>query len=221
MCDPSSFSSVGPAAPTTSPARSCDGAGPGAVSARRRSRARRDQILEGARTCFRQAGFHGASMSSIARQAGLSVGQIYRDFANKEALIEAAAVVEVEMAFRRIEAALTKPVGRGALISNIETALEELAALARHGLFHETSAEAARNGRLALALEAVYAQRRTRLEALIQNISPRSASAGDFNARLDAICLMIEGCHSQLARDPDRSLRSFAPILGRLILSAD
>lgn len=32
---------------------------------------------------------HGASVADIAREAGLSVGQLYRIFASKEAIIEA------------------------------------------------------------------------------------------------------------------------------------
>ena len=40
------------------------------------------------RACFRASGFHAASMSQIASEAGLSVGQIYRYFSNKDAIIE-------------------------------------------------------------------------------------------------------------------------------------
>lgn len=50
--------------------------------------ARRDQIIAAARICFRKHGFHGAGMAEIAKLSQLSVGQIYRYFANKEAIIE-------------------------------------------------------------------------------------------------------------------------------------
>ncbi|QWA13899.1 TetR/AcrR family transcriptional regulator [Sodalis ligni] len=49
---------------------------------------RRDQIIAAARICFRQHGFHGAGMAEIASLSRLSVGQIYRYFTNKEAIIE-------------------------------------------------------------------------------------------------------------------------------------
>lgn len=39
--------------------------------------------------CFAEKGLHGASVADIAREAGLSVGQLYRIFASKEAIIEA------------------------------------------------------------------------------------------------------------------------------------
>ncbi|MFG0516106.1 TetR/AcrR family transcriptional regulator [Kluyvera intermedia] len=54
-----------------------------------RQKARQDDILTAARRCFRQSGFHAASMSKIAAEAKLSVGQIYREFSNKDAIIEA------------------------------------------------------------------------------------------------------------------------------------
>src|ERR1700751_4700643 len=58
--------------------------------------ARRQQILDAACECVRKAGFHGASMAEIAQAAGLSVGQIYRYFENKEAII--AAIVAQDLA---------------------------------------------------------------------------------------------------------------------------
>jgi TetR/AcrR family transcriptional regulator, repressor for uid operon len=52
---------------------------------------RRVQILEAAMVCFAKHGFHQASMHDISAEAGISVGLIYRYFANKEAVIAAMA----------------------------------------------------------------------------------------------------------------------------------
>ena len=52
---------------------------------------RRAQILEAAMICFAKRGFHQASMHDISAEAGISVGLIYRYFANKEAVISAMA----------------------------------------------------------------------------------------------------------------------------------
>ncbi|WP_018152348.1 TetR/AcrR family transcriptional regulator [Leeia oryzae] len=54
-----------------------------------RNEQRCEQILAAASTCFRQYGFHKASMSIIAKAAGMSVGHIYHYFENKEAIITA------------------------------------------------------------------------------------------------------------------------------------
>lgn len=58
------------------------------VSQQERHQMRQDEIIVAARRCFRASGFHAASMSQIALEAQLSVGQIYRYFASKDAIIE-------------------------------------------------------------------------------------------------------------------------------------
>src|SRR3954468_15736166 len=52
---------------------------------------RRAQILDAAIICFAKRGFHQTSMHDISAEAGISVGLIYRYFANKEAVIAAMA----------------------------------------------------------------------------------------------------------------------------------
>ena len=52
---------------------------------------RRAQILDAAIVCFAKRGFHQTSMHDISAEAGISVGLIYRYFANKEAVIAAMA----------------------------------------------------------------------------------------------------------------------------------
>src|SRR5213592_4304586 len=49
------------------------------------------QILDAALVCFAKRGFHQASMHDISTEAGISVGLIYRYFANKDAVISAMA----------------------------------------------------------------------------------------------------------------------------------
>ena len=52
---------------------------------------RKTQILDAAIRCFARRGFHLTSMHDISAEAGISVGLIYRYFANKEAVISAMA----------------------------------------------------------------------------------------------------------------------------------
>ena len=62
---------------------------------------RRDQLLEAAEQCFIERGFHRATIQDIASAAGVSLGLLYRYYANKEAVIialaerERAAVIEL------------------------------------------------------------------------------------------------------------------------------
>src|SRR3546814_15189079 len=61
-----------------------------------RSAARRQHILDTTRDLFVKRGFHQTGMAQIASSSGIAVGQIYRDFANKEAII--AAICETDLA---------------------------------------------------------------------------------------------------------------------------
>jgi AcrR family transcriptional regulator len=53
--------------------------------------ARRQQILDAARTCFLRNGFHATSMQDIIAEAGLSVGAVYRYFGSKNEIVAAIA----------------------------------------------------------------------------------------------------------------------------------
>jgi AcrR family transcriptional regulator len=53
--------------------------------------ARRRQIIDAAIVCFARDGFHRATMRDVCREAGLSLGAVYRYFAGKDEIIEAIA----------------------------------------------------------------------------------------------------------------------------------
>ena len=57
---------------------------------------RRMQILDAAKRCFRNRGFHQTTLRDIAHEFGMSVGHIYNYFESKEAIIEA--LVEMQTA---------------------------------------------------------------------------------------------------------------------------
>lgn len=54
--------------------------------------ARRQQILDGARSCFTRNGFHATSMQDVFKEVGLSAGAVYRYFPSKDELIKAVAM---------------------------------------------------------------------------------------------------------------------------------
>ncbi|GGK37562.1 TetR/AcrR family transcriptional regulator [Salinarimonas ramus] len=68
---------------------------------------RRVAILDAAEACFARTGFHRTTMQDIAGEAGMSVGNLYRYFANKDAVIIALGErdrMEVAQDFRQLEA---------------------------------------------------------------------------------------------------------------------
>ncbi|MCE2575508.1 TetR/AcrR family transcriptional regulator [Komagataeibacter sp. FNDCR2] len=71
------------------------------------SAAKRQQILAGAARVFAEKGYEGASMSGIARDAGVSKGTLYNYFDSKatlfSAFVEQCACEKLPLLFRRID----------------------------------------------------------------------------------------------------------------------
>ena len=61
-----------------------------------------ERMLSAAEQVFAEAGYSGATMASIAQRAGISTGNIYRYFDNKEALFSAILPDAFAHAFRRL-----------------------------------------------------------------------------------------------------------------------
>jgi AcrR family transcriptional regulator len=74
-----------------------------------KAEARRAQILAAAEKCFREHGFHNASISRICKQAGMSPGHVYHYFENKEAIIEGIVRRKVNDILDRVEALRVAP----------------------------------------------------------------------------------------------------------------
>lgn len=65
---------------------------------------RRQEIIAAAEQCFLKRGFHQTSMQNIAAASGLSMGLLYRYFANKEAIITAVAQQDQDAALAAVAA---------------------------------------------------------------------------------------------------------------------
>jgi AcrR family transcriptional regulator len=170
-----------------------------------RSETRRQQVLEAALACFRQHGFHGASMSEISKTAGMSVGHIYHYFENKEAII--GAIVEQDIA--DIATIFEE-------ISREDDILSAMMARADHGvechtdpdaaaLFHEIMAEAARNPKVAAVVRRADEIKRQAIMDLIRK--GRAArglpiSAEDLDGRMEILAAIFEGLSARIIRNP-------------------
>ena len=67
-----------------------------------RAEAQRARILDAARRCFADRGFHGATIAAIADTAGMSQGLIYRYFDSKAAIIHAITDCQRELRTRTL-----------------------------------------------------------------------------------------------------------------------
>ena len=177
---------------------------------------RRSQILDAAAKCFNKEGFHSASMAKIATEASVSVGQIYRYFENKEAVI--AALVEQHLV------GLTK---RIAEVRGGGDPLEELLEIARYYAGHcmnperaalklEFLAEAARNPRIGEIVRMDHDAVRGHIrEILVRNRSPLKDC--DLDRSVDLIATFLDGWSIHAVKDRNATVDSYIASLRPLV----
>ena len=179
---------------------------------------RRQQILDAACDCVRQAGFHGASMADIAKAAGLSVGQIYRYFDNKEAIIAdivAQDLAEMREKFAEME---SRPGDLAdALIEHVPEAVDKCFDPGRAALTLEVLAEAARNPKVAGILRAADAQERVFALTMLGRSRKPQWSDSEFQARCEVLGLLFDGMVMRAVNHPDTDREALAKVLSGTI----
>jgi len=162
---------------------------------------RRAQVLEAAARCFNREGFHGASVASIAAEAGLSVGQIYRHFPSKEAVI--AAIVEDGMSdwarhMEDLKAQAGDPVDHA--IAVVAYHVRKMGDAERAALGLEFLAEAARNPQIAEIVQRVDQRVRANLADVL--LRSRSAPSDCLEGRIAMIVALMDGWTARAVKDP-------------------
>lgn len=183
-------------------------------SARPSPESRRQQILDAACERVRQSGFHGASMADIAKAAGLSVGQIYRYFENKEAII--AAIVAQDLAEMRDKFAEmeSRP---GTLLDSIEEHLpdgiDKCFDPRRAALAIEVVAEAARNPKVAAIVRAADEQERALARGMMERDRKPEWSDAEFQARCEVVGMIFDGLLMRGVNHPNLDRQALAAVL--------
>lgn len=183
-----------------------------------RARLRRGHLLEVARTLFIEQGFHQTGIAQIATASGIAVGQIYRDFESKEAII--AAICEADVEAWLEEKALADAVA-GQDLNAIRAWLERFGMRDqpedRCRLVAEIIAEAGRNRRVADIYRQVDARVRQNLSAALVALAPDGTSAKHVAAVAEyiltlgagAVCRRIahpQQCAEQIDRFVDAAI---------------
>ena len=170
-----------------------------------RAEARRQQILTAAAQCFREHGFHGASISRISRLAGMSAGHIYHYFENKEAII--AAIVEQDLeGLLQMTAELRAACDvRQAMIARAAQGVIEQLDPQTAGLKLEIVAEAARNPRVAEIVRNADTASRKSLGETIRIVRQRAGHEDDEEAiagMIEVVATLFEGLLLRTLRHP-------------------
>jgi len=180
---------------------------------------RRQQILDAAEQCFRERGFHGASMAEIAKAFGMSAGHIYNYFDSKEAII--AAIVERDLVdfFQRSEEMRGAGDLHGAIIDRIEPGVADKLNRSKSALQIEVMAEAGRNRRVAAMVQSVDARVRAVLRGLLQTASPEGQPVRDLDGKVAVLMALFDGLMIRALRDPGISRPQVTRVLRTLIRS--
>lgn len=155
-----------------------------------RDQVRRDQIVAAALACVVRHGFHAASMGQIAAEAQMSVGQIYRYFPSKEAIVHA--IVERIVARRLEWMTDTKReidfAARFAHRSHFASEDER----SERVLLLEITAEATRNPAVAEIVRAADRRLRAQAVELVRSSYPE-LSEQEAGARVELVAVLSEG----------------------------
>ncbi|MFN3910709.1 TetR/AcrR family transcriptional regulator [Hyphomonas sp.] len=192
------------------------GDAPGKLSAKRAERLER--ILNAAEQCFAESGFHGASIGSIAKACGMSVGHLYHYVENKEALIEEVIRRELGRHMQRLtELESAEP---GDLVDELvakvaETILHETD-LFRTVLNFETLAEAQRNPKVAEVLQEFDGRMRLRFSEIL-----RRSGVPHPEQKTELIFTIFGGLPARALRHPEQERTiitdTIVPVMRRIL----
>jgi TetR/AcrR family transcriptional regulator, repressor for uid operon len=180
---------------------------------------RRAQIIAAAEQCFVKRGFHQSSMQDIAAASGLSMGLLYRYFANKESIIEAVAQQDQQAAL----AAISVLPEQGNVIDAWVTLIVNMAHEAGNpdysALANEIIAEASRSPKLLEMLRANDAALANavqhKLEA--QHLAGAVAALEDSRMAAQALLMLFDGLTMRLTLGPQQSKNAQALIAKRTV----
>jgi AcrR family transcriptional regulator len=166
-----------------------------------RDQLRRGQIVSAAQNCVVRHGFHAASMGQIATEAQMSVGQIYRYFPSKEAIVHA--IVEGIVA-KRLQWMLNrdKQVNFAAVLAHrdpFRPGYED-----EHSdrvLMLEITAEATRNSAVAEIVREADRRIRSQAVELVRGDYPEFTEQ-EAAVRVELMAVLAEGTASRYFTDP-------------------
>lgn len=155
----------------------------------------RNQVLDAAAVCFRNHGFHGASMAQISKTAEMSPGHIYHYFDNKEAIISAIVERDMEDMLEWTEIFYSSDNIFQSMIDGVECGVEANTIRDNAALMLEIMAESARNPQIAATVQKSNLIGRERLCCLLQKeMTQRNAtSAFDVQVKAELIASMFDG----------------------------
>ena len=183
-----------------------------------RAELRRRRITEAARKLFVVNGFHATGMAQLARESGIAIGQIYRDFQSKEDIV--AALVEADcgriMMYGHLVAAIDA--GDSAAVHRwLLDLLDPGDCRDDARLFAEIVAESGRNARIAAIFHTLHDQLRGHILAALSLLAPEPSRAHSREAMTEAFMTLSLGLFHYRFMAPERDVQPVLRTLQRLV----
>lgn len=171
-----------------------------------RAATRRRKVIDAARLLFSNNGFHATGIAQIAKESGIAVGQLYRDFASKEEIV--AAISQTDCTEFMAGEPLKEAVRRGdrdSVRAWVRNFVDPGTRDNDGRMFAEILAESSRNDRIAAIFSAVQAEARANMLTALSLFAPSPAMCARRSTLADTILAMSLGLmHYRLMhRDAD------------------
>jgi AcrR family transcriptional regulator len=179
-----------------------------------RGRLQQQRLLSAATECFRKCGFHNATIALISEHSGMSVGQIYHYFANKEAIIAACVEKQLDTVYALYDEFERSNDVTNAIIEGPPSGLEPRV---DSDLMMEVHAEASRNPAIAKLIAQIDRRLRERIRQLIVRSDADRGREGapDVELRAEALLALQIGTHVRLSLNPTLDREKFNRLLGQ------
>lgn len=176
---------------------------------------RRARIVQAARELFAEHGFHATSMARLSERSGVLVGQIYRDFANKEAIVAELVEHDLDEILAAEELCAARCTADRELVRGWIARFMACDELGDTRLMAEIMAEATRNPRVAAIFDVMDDRLRGQLIRALKIIAPGDVDQERVHRLAESILIMAGGvCQRRVT-----SARRTAPAVLALLMA--
>lgn len=163
----------------------------------------REQILSAAASCFRERGIKATKMQEIAKRAGISVGNFYNYFENKDAIIDEFAQREVARLAREIDEIVNGRVSLEEQRRQFRESLRKQLAVQRARVKIEILEEAARNSSMGEIVKRSDAQVRELIKKMHRSRSSAEVSDEEIEVMVEMDMALVDGMAFRLIAHPE------------------
>lgn len=163
----------------------------------------REQILSAAASYFRERGIKATKMQEIAKRAGISVGNFYSYFENKDAIIDEFAQREVARLAREIDEIVNGRVSLEEQRRQFRESLRKQLAVQRARVKIEILEEAARNSSMGEIVKRSDAQVRELIKKMHRSRASADVSDEEIEVMVEMDMALVDGMAFRLIAHPE------------------